>query len=342
MFILSWLLSLPSLVFAHERWFVPPSSIVPPRPILFSEWTPGNAAMVLSAFFVFIAALLIHFTLRPHRAMRHIRSRLAAYKMWVSPLLRALIGVLLFTASFSRALFAPDLQTFLLPAPAEQVILAIEFIVGLGLIIGFMPRLMSLIGFTLYVWALFIFPALSVLSYISLAAIFIYLLIVGDPGLPRVKGIKVFSKLRAIFDLSHAKPYAQSILRIVTGIGFVLVAFINKVFDPSAALSIVRFHELNFMPSLGFANFSNEMFVLAAGLVEITVGILLILGLLPRFIGGLLIVLFTITLGIFGVYELVGHLPLYAIAFALLIQGGGERWSAELVRSSVRKKAAAK
>ncbi len=72
------------------------------------------------------------------------------------------------------------------------------------------------------------------------------------------------------------------------------------------------------MHALGFANFSNEMFVLSAGICEMVIGILLILGLLPRLVGAKLFFLFTLTLGMFGVYELIGHLPLFAVAFALI------------------------
>jgi uncharacterized membrane protein YphA (DoxX/SURF4 family) len=132
--------------------------------------------------------------------------------------------------------------------------------------------------------------------------------------------------------LKEAKPYAMAILRFFVGLSFIVVGALYKIYDPHYALEFLRIHPVNFIHGMGFANFTNEMFVLAAGITEVYLGALIMLGLLPRFAGLLLFVLFTITMSIFGIYELLGHLPLYAVAFALLTQGGGERWSAELAR----------
>lgn len=310
---------------AHEKWFVTDIPAAPAKPLLFSAWNSMNSSFVLIGIFALVAALLIHFILKSKRWVRRIRSLLSAYKNWVSFIMRTLTGLLLFVASYSGFFFAPDLRAIDIEGAARFVLLAIQLFAGLGLLLGIFPRFMSVFGFTLYLAMFFFFPPLSVLSYLTFIGIFVYLFIVGDPALPKVKGgSSWFPHLKALFEIKDAQPHAQYFLRLCAGAAFLLVGYLYKIYEPAYALEFVRSHGVNFMPAIGFANFTNEMFVFAAGVAEIFIGLLLVFGLLPRFVGGFLIAIFTFTIAVFGVYELLGHLPLYAVAFALLIQGGGE------------------
>lgn len=258
-----------------------------------------------------------------------MRSVLGAYKARTPGVIRSLTGLFLFFASFSGFLFAADLRTFIFPDSIERTLLTIEFIIGLGLVIGIAPRLMAAMGFTLYIISLFIFPLPGALVYAAFIGIFAYIFIIGDPALPRARGAKFFPNFHNMLADIKAKPYAMAVLRITAAAGFILSGFFFKLYEPYYALSFMRMHDVNFMQMLGFAAFTNEMFVMAAGITEILIGVLLLFGLLPRFTGAVLFALFTITAFMFGIFELVGHLPLFAAAFALLVNGGGERWSAE-------------
>ncbi len=326
--------------FAHEKWFVKSSEVSSLKPLLFSSWNSVNASMVLAGIFSLLAALLIHFAVRPHRWARRMRSFFGRWSSWVPPVLRTLTGLLLFSGSFSRFLFAPDLQTGTLPLPVERVLLAVQLLTGLFLLVGIFPRFISTLGFTLYVVTLGVFPFLDVLNYMSFVGIFVYLFIVGDPTLPKVRGVNLFPSIVHFFHMKEAKPYAMAVLRMFFGTAVMLVGFRYKLYEPGYALEFLRTHPINFMPALGFSNFSDQLFVMAAGITEVLLGLLIFLGLLPRLVGLLFFVCFTLTLSLFGIYELLGHLPLYAIAFALITKGGGERWSPEL--SAVLVKRAAK
>ncbi|MBI2638590.1 DoxX family membrane protein [Candidatus Peregrinibacteria bacterium] len=317
-------------VFAHEKWFINSATVPLGKPLLFSQWSSVNASAALLGIFALLAALLIHFAVRPHRWARSMRSFFGKWAAWVPSVLRTLTGLLLFSASFSRFLFAPDLQTAVLPLPVERVLLAVQLLVGLAFIVGIFPRFMSLLGLTLYIVALGVFPWFDVLSYLFFVGIFAFIFIVGDPSLPKVRSMKIFPNLENFSHLKEAKPYAMSLLRMFAGIAIMFVAARFKLYEPGYALEFLRTHNVNFMPALGFVNFSNELFVLAAGIIELLLGFLIFLGLLPRLSGAVLIICFTLTLGLFGIYELLGHLPLFAVAFAMIIKGGGERWSCEL------------
>lgn len=320
----------PALALAHEKWFIYPTAETPLGAL--SAWNQTTASFALATLFAFLVALILHFILRPLKWMRRLRSFLAAYKGWVSPVLRTLTGLLLFGASFSRFLFAPDLLTAGLSPSPEQALLSLQLVTGLGLVIGIFPRFMSVLGFVLYTIALFVFPLLNVLGYISFIGIFTYLFLVGDDSLPKVRGVKFFPEASSLIDFQLLKPYAMALLRIFTGVGFILVALFYKLLGLNIALDLVKLNPaLNFVSALGFPNFTHEMFVLSGGLTEVLLGAMIIFGILPRLSGLVLIVCFTLTLQIFGISELLGHLPLYAVAFALLVHGGGLRWSAELV-----------
>lgn len=331
-FAILFFITLPSIALAHEKWFINGSLPVGPKPLLFTTWSSVNASLVLLAVFGLVAALLIHFAVRPHRWAKKMRAALGAFAAWAPGVLRTMTGLLLFMGSFSRFLFAPDLSTTAFPVSAERVLLAVQLLIGLGLIIGLFPRFMSSLGFALYFFSIFLFPFPGVINYLFFAGIFIYLFIVGDPALPKSRRVKIFPNAAVLLNLKEAKPFAMAILRFFTGLSFILVGAFYKIADPNFALEFLRMHDVNFIRGMGFLNFTNDMFVLTAGITEVFLGVLIIFGLLPRLVGFILFILFFITLSMFGMYELIGHLPLFAVAFALITQGGGERWSAELSR----------
>lgn len=331
-FAVLFFITLPSVALAHEKWFINGSLPVGPKPLLFTMWSSVNASLVLLAVFGLVAALLIHFAVRPHRWAKKMRAALGAFAAWAPGVLRTMTGLLLFMGSFSRFLFAPDLSTTAFPVSAERVLLAVQLLAGLGLIIGLFPRFMSSLGFALYFFSIFLFPFPGVINYLFFAGIFIYLFIVGDPALPKSRRVKIFPNAAVLLNLKEAKPFAMAILRFFTGLSFILVGAFYKIADPNFALEFLRMHDVNFIRGMGFLNFTNDMFVLTAGITEVFLGVLIIFGLLPRLVGFILFILFFITLSMFGIYELIGHLPLFAVAFALITQGGGERWSAELSR----------
>jgi hypothetical protein len=87
-------------------------------------------------------------------------------------------------------------------------------------------------------------------------------------------------------------------------------------------------YPLNFFPAIGFAGISNADFILIAGTVELTFGLLLISGAFVRLMTLILWVPFNLTLPFLGWRELVGHLPIYGI-MALLVIWGEERKQTE-------------
>lgn len=113
------------------------------------------------------------------------------------------------------------------------------------------------------------------------------------------------------------------VIRVGVGLTLAVLAIHEKLMDPSMALTFLDNHNFNFMPSLGFSGFTDLHFAFAAGVAELTLGLLLVMGVATRFVTAVLSVFFTITMVAFGPGELMGHLPLFGVAFLLLIHGSG-------------------
>ena len=128
----------------------------------------------------------------------------------------------------------------------------------------------------------------------------------------------------------QARTYSGSIVHLPTiilrvGLGLTLatLALHNKLLNPDLALTFFDEHPMNFMPLLGFPQFTNLHFAFAVGVAELAMGMLLIWGIATRFVTGILATFLISTLVMFGPSELIGHLPLFGIAAVLIIRGGG-------------------
>jgi uncharacterized membrane protein YphA (DoxX/SURF4 family) len=111
-------------------------------------------------------------------------------------------------------------------------------------------------------------------------------------------------------------------LRIGMGVSLVVVAFTEKLANQPLALDFLRVHPLNFTAALGLP-ISDEMFVLAAGSVELLIGLFILLGIFNREIVIVALLPLNLTLSVSNQTELIGHLPFYGIMALLLVWDAG-------------------
>ncbi len=118
---------------------------------------------------------------------------------------------------------------------------------------------------------------------------------------------------------------AVAILRVLTGIAIVASALREKIWDPELSAAFIRDHpQFNFPHQyLGLAWFTDDRFVLAAGIAEAVIGVLLVSGLLTRVVIVAMWVPFNITVPFLPPVELLGHLPIFAAMYVLLVHGAG-------------------
>jgi uncharacterized membrane protein YphA (DoxX/SURF4 family) len=112
--------------------------------------------------------------------------------------------------------------------------------------------------------------------------------------------------------------HAVRALRIGVGVGLISAALTEKLGNPALALSFLEQQPLNFTAALGLA-IPNEIFLRAAGSIELLVGLCLVCNVFAREIIVVAWIPLNLTLTIFDWTELVGHLPIYGAMAVLLI-----------------------
>ena len=145
-----------------------------------------------------------------------------------------------------------------------------------------------------------------VFEFVSLA---IALVFVG-PNLSAIDR-RIFSFLE--FNPERFKQFPVPIIRVGVGITLCVLAVHNKLMNPELSIAFLSEYEVNFMPYLGFA----------AGVAELTFGVLLLSGIATRFVTAVLSIFFVLTLVVLGMIDLVGHAPLFGIVVLLIHQGSG-------------------
>lgn len=308
----------PSLVFAHEQWFIDPTQELPPLPNFFIEWSATKIAIIAVAVVVFGIALFLHYWFKKRPFVKHIHAWLGNWNSLAPQIVRGALGALMLVAGVNGALFAPDLHLTSFPLSLAISIWVVQYVLAFALIFGVLVRPAAIIGTALYAVTFFFFPAKNLMSYVGFAGIFVYLVFTGSPVYVSALLEKYLKKYRLWF--SHHGHYGIMIMRILLGLSFIFMGVAFKLLTPQHTLALLQTHDMNFIQWIGFRSFSNEMFVFAAGVCEVLFGLLLTLNILPRLVSLKLFVLFALTIFEFGLPELFGHLPIFAIFFAIATQ----------------------
>ncbi len=133
--------------------------------------------------------------------------------------------------------------------------------------------------------------------------------------------------------INRFKPYSVDSLRIFTGISLVTLGFSEKLFGALYGQAFLANYQWNFMTLLGFDLFNDRLFVLSAGVCEVILGIILILGTTTRLtmlaISGLMLTSNIVFIlqgnNKAALVEFVGHLPIIGTALVLILLGYGQR-----------------
>jgi hypothetical protein len=300
----------PQVASAHEKWFVDAGNYPIQWELLFS-WP------VLVALAVGASALLGLALLR----------RIVGDPFWpnpewlrpINPSAQAVVGIqtaisLVFMTG-QGWLFAPKLS---LPDGWVGILLgAVVLFVAWTFVTGWLTRVGGALLIVLVILALALFPPAYVLEQALFVGIGAYFLILGR-GLFRPAGDLV-KRLDAFW--IRYKMHAIPIMRIGTGVSILILAFTEKLLNPELAQAFLReYPNFNFMHLLGFDWFSNELFIYAAGVVEATVGLMLIAGILPRVVILFMWVPFNIAIPLLPPEELLGHLPILAVMYAIFLE----------------------
>lgn len=198
------------------------------------------------------------------------------------------------------------------------IIGVLETFVALSLFYGGLARLSAIILALVWLGGAFVAgpeAALENAMFLGIAGFF-FLAGRGPVAIDRV----LFPRLEPPESWQRA---AVVPLRVGLGVSLAVVAFTEKFANLPLALDFLKRYPLNFTHAIGIP-LPDDIFVLCAATVELIVGLWIAFGIFPREIILIAWFPFNLTLSVFNVTELVGHLPIYGIMAMLLVWNPGE------------------
>jgi uncharacterized membrane protein YphA (DoxX/SURF4 family) len=308
-------------ILAHVKWFTDPR----PHP---TEYGLLFSVPVMAAFLVAIGAAAVAYVVQ-HRVPepKAIRS-LERYAKTGPLALRIALGVALIAAAVANWLFVPSLV--LSHDTVGLVLRVVEAACGLLFLAGMFTRYAAIVLALLGIVAMVPFSIENILEQVHILGIAVYLFIAG-PG-----PVSLDARRQAHRSIDHEKAPAAAInlLRIAMGFGIAYGALTEKLLNPMLAQALLNQSPfLNVLRPLGV---TDPVFIWLAGVTELVVGVVILSGQITRPVMAVGFALFTVTLIVFGLPELVGHLPFYGIMLTLFIAPDANSWR---VRRALRRAA---
>ena len=230
-------------------------------------------------------------------------------------LLRIFTGISLVLTAYSGGLIAPHLVA---TGGFGLALLFLQGFIGILLIANRFVHHAALLLGLLFLGAMIQSGFVRTFEYVNMIGIALFLFFNHAPS----------AALQA-----RLKPYSVAALRIFTGLALVVLGLSEKIFGAALGQAYLAIYEWNFMQTLGFDWYSDQLFVLSAGAMEVTFGIILMLGVVTR-LNTLVIAGFMLTSNVVflltaenqnALIELIGHMPIIATALILLLLGYGQR-----------------
>ena len=302
----------PQTVSAHARWFTPEGPYSDP------EWGDLFSLPVGLALLSMAGAIL------GLRAWQGI----VGDPLWprppffqrMEPAAAAILGVqaaitMIFMASRLN-LFVPNLE---LPENAVGVLIAgMTVTVAFSFITGVLTRVGGAAAIGLVLLALGFGPWYEVAEQVIFVGIALYLVAVGR-GVVRY-GADAEDDRTPFSD--RLLPHALTILRVSAGISVLILGFTEKLINADLGVAFLQeYPRFNVGQEIGLAWFTDRRFVFAIGIVEATAGAALISGYLTRVVILGLWIPFNLGIAFLPPTELIGHLPILATMYVLLVRG---------------------
>lgn len=302
--------------FAHVKWFLGRSEaeiLREPKPELFLHPCFANVVPVICAVCVLIASVIMGREWSRslvHRLMTHFAIRLEDK---INLFMGLTTGASLIYCAANHFLLAPN---FIICSHCPWWLAPAECLTGLLLFFGLFTRFAAVAFLGLLGYTFLKHSMADCLDLVPLYGLAFYFLLAGRNhySLDNLfKRDQVPSS--KVIELGHV------LVRLATGIGLMILGFDEKLCHPQLALELMKHAPtLNFMGQL---NMSNDMFIFCAGLVEVVLGMVLVVGSFPRIAVLMLAGVFAATTLIFGTTELVGHMAYYGIICSVVMRGRG-------------------
>ena len=285
---------------------------------------PLNLALVAGGTVGVVALLTALLVVRPTVPdIEALRAALADYREYVPWMLRLSLGLPLVGAGFAGYLFSPAV-------PVEARVLQVG--IGFLLLFGLATRVVAAVGLLTYLVAFALNPGL-VLA-VEYVPGFVAIVLVGG-GRPsadhmlsvvagtdgtyygRVDPVGAVAERFAQLNGPYER-YVATVLRVGVGLAFAYLGLVEKLANPSRAVQVVDKYDLTAVVPV-----DPGLWVLGAGLTEIGVGLLLVVGYYTR---GAAAVAFTmLVMTLFGLPDdpVLAHITLFGMISAIFTLGSG-------------------
>lgn len=290
LFTLTTVLLMPEAVQAHVKWFSEFSFIDEPRTFR-QILTPVYLSMIVLSVVVIGGMVYLERTIAQTGWYSNLNSWLADRQPYSMLVMRIAMGAVLLISWASDAVLTPELESPL------AWLSWLQFLIAIGLMF---PKTTWLSGaglLLLYLITIFEFGIFHMLDYLHYVGIGIFFL-VSDVKDKKIQGL------------------ALPALYVTIGFSLIWLGY-EKLVYPDWALYLL---EQNPQLALGF---EPGFFLQAAAFVELSLGYLLIIGLLERPLAATITLVFFMTTLIFGKIEVIGHTPLHAALIVFLFNGPG-------------------
>jgi uncharacterized membrane protein YphA (DoxX/SURF4 family) len=285
---------------------------------------PLNAVLIVGGGLAVAAAVAGYLHFRPAvYDLAVLRSTLQEYVDLVPWMLRLSVGLPLVGAGFAGYFFSP-----VVPAVTRLF----QVVVGFFLLFGFGTRVVAAVALLAYLGRLVLEPQLLLASEYVGALLAIVIVGSGRPSADQMfkevadNDLTLYSSVDPFRDVSKRldalvnpyEDYAATAVRIALGFNFIYLGFVEKILNPGRALQVVEKYNLTAVVPV-----EPGMWVVGAGLMEMALGTVLILGLFTRASTAVAFILFSTTL--FGLPDdpVIAHISLFGLASMLFITGSG-------------------
>ncbi len=285
---------------------------------------PVNAALFGGTALLGTAGLLAYLWVRPTVPdLAVLRETLSGYEDLVPWMLRLSMGLPLVGAGFAGYYFSPAVET-----EPRLLLLGLGFL----LLFGLATRAVAAVALLAYLVGLARSPDLLLAIEYVPGLLAIVLLGGGRPSADhlleamasapgtyygRIDPVnRIAGRFRDLLD--PWTRYAPTVIRVGLGVAFVYLGLVEKLLQPGRTLGVVAKYDLTAVVPV-----DPGAWVLGAGLAEIVLGVLLIVGLLTRGVAAAAFVVFTLTL--FGIPDdpILAHITMFGLASAVFTLGSG-------------------
>jgi len=268
---------------------------------------PKYVVMILATIFIII---LVYWYCDHNRYIHkwtdHMTKIGESYKQFIPWITRLSLGILLISGATNAFLISPVVEN------GSTFISLVQLVTGFFLMAGFLTGISAVVALFLFTYALFQDPYL-IGSFDILALILsLFALDSRRPGVDDILDIP---------DWLHEKKlreYLPTILRVGVGIGMSYLAFVEKILTPElASLVVERSGLIEVIPV------SSGMWTFSAGIIELLVGLMLIVGWKTRIASVAALVILSLSFFYFG-EDVSSHVTLFGILSAVFILGVGK------------------